>query len=165
MLLLGNMVLLSNVEMVSSAASIRKSSLTALIILRSKLTICSNFSVTIDQIIYRIILASIRDKGICPCPRCLVPKSTIRNLGTTNDRRLRETLLRSDNPKRRSEISSARCIIYEENYMVNSAAVEKILKQESLVPNLVISPSAPKTGNINLCLKECFFGKIAWSRF
>lgn len=157
LLLLGNMVLPSNVEMVSSAVSIHESSLTQPIIPRSKLTICSNFLVTIDLILYRIILASIRDKGICPCPRCLVPKSTIRNLGTANDRRLRETLLRSDNAKRRSEISSARRIIYEENYMVNSAAVEKILKRESLVPNLVISLSALKKGNINIYLKECFF--------
>jgi len=145
LLLLGSMVLLSNVEMAPSAASIHESSLMQLIILRSKLTIHLNFLVTIDPIICRIILASIQDKGICPCPQCLVLKSTIRNLGTTNDCRLHETLLWSDNPKRRSEISSARRIIYEENYMVNSAAVEKILKQESLVPNLVISPSPLKS--------------------
>lgn len=86
---------------------------------------------------FRIILASIRDKGGCPCPRCLVVKGKIRRLGQSDDRQQRKTSLRLDNNQRRSQISSARRAIYELNYRVNSAAVERMLKEQSLVPTNV----------------------------
>ena len=85
----------------------------------------------------RVLLASIRDKGMRPCPRCLVSKEDIRKLGLSSDRRQRRTNSRVDDLYRQSKITSARRIIYEENYRINSAAVERILKEESLVPNLV----------------------------
>ncbi|KAI0054211.1 hypothetical protein BV25DRAFT_1817308 [Artomyces pyxidatus] len=46
----------------------------------------------------------------------------------------RRTLARVDNAQRRAHISSARKLIYQDEYAVNSEAVEKILKAESLVP-------------------------------
>jgi len=85
----------------------------------------------------RVLLASIRDKGHRPCPRCLVSKQDIKNLGLSKDRQQRVQFQRVDNLQRQVKISSARRIIYEENYRVNSAAVERILKEESLVPTSV----------------------------
>ena len=85
----------------------------------------------------RVLLASIRDKGYRPCPRCLISKQEIKNLGLPKDRQQRVQSPRVDNLQRRNKISSARRIIYEENYRVNSAAVERILKEESLVPTSV----------------------------
>jgi hypothetical protein len=55
------------------------------------------------------------------------------------DRQYRLSLKRSDDLQRRGKIQSARSLIYEKNYQVNSSAVEKLLKPESLVPTSVCS--------------------------
>lgn len=49
----------------------------------------------------------------------------------------RVTLARVDDNQRRGTIVSARRLIYERNFSVNSASVEKLLKPLSLVPTLV----------------------------
>jgi hypothetical protein len=49
----------------------------------------------------------------------------------------RETLARVDDLSRRNRVASAREIIYEKKYAVNSRAVENLLKPESLVPTAV----------------------------
>jgi hypothetical protein len=49
----------------------------------------------------------------------------------------RASLARVDDDRRKDKISAARSIIYDKNYAVNSAAVENILKQQSLVPTSV----------------------------
>jgi hypothetical protein len=82
----------------------------------------------------RVLLASIRSKGACPCPRCLIPLSRIQNLGMKLDMKQRCTLARMDDENRRSKINTARDIIYNKNFAINSKYVEALLKQESLVP-------------------------------
>jgi len=47
--------------------------------------------------------------------------------------KLRETLVRVDDEARRWKVKIAREIIYEKNYVVNSKAVDAILKAQSLV--------------------------------
>lgn len=49
----------------------------------------------------------------------------------------RLSLARVDNEDRKRKVQTARRIIYEKNYAVNSEAVEKLLKEESLVPTSV----------------------------
>lgn len=58
-------------------------------------------------------------------------------MGKVRDMQQRKTLARVDNESRRCKIESARDIIFNKNYIVNSNAVEAILKAESLVPNTV----------------------------
>jgi len=58
-------------------------------------------------------------------------------MGKVRDMKTRKTLARVDNEMRRYKVETARDIIYNRNYVVNSKAVEAILKAESLVPNLV----------------------------
>jgi hypothetical protein len=82
----------------------------------------------------RIILASIRNRGYCPCPRCLIPLSRFQNMGMKQDMKERKTLARVDDEAWRRKIDIAQDIIYKMNYAVDSEAVEKILKDESLVP-------------------------------
>src|SRR5262245_57089367 len=50
------------------------------------------------------------------------------------DMKLRETLARVDDEARRRKVEIAREIIYEKNYVVNSKAVDALLKDQSLVP-------------------------------
>lgn len=81
----------------------------------------------------RVLLASIRDKGRCPCPRCLIPLTKVHNLGTVADMKQRQRLERVDNFTRRDKVKKARSIIYNQNYAVNNDASEELLKDESLV--------------------------------
>jgi hypothetical protein len=85
----------------------------------------------------RILIAGIRNLGVCPCPRCLIPKSRVHNIGTATDMRQRKSLLRVDDIHRRNKVFAARRVIYEKQYQVNSKAVERMLQTESWVPNLV----------------------------
>ena len=85
----------------------------------------------------RIIVAAIRNRGRCPCPRCLIPMERLQNMGMGLDMVQRESLSRVDDIKRRVKVTSARNIIYEKNYAVDGDAVETILKEQTLVPTLV----------------------------
>jgi hypothetical protein len=42
-----------------------------------------------------------------------------------------------DNPSRQSKVFAARRLIYEKHYQVDSAGVEGLLKEQSLVPTSV----------------------------
>jgi hypothetical protein len=75
--------------------------------------------------------------ALCPCPRCLTPLSHFHNLGTATDRQRRVTLARVDDRGRQNSVFAARKLIYERHQQVNSTAVENLLKEPSLVPNLV----------------------------
>jgi hypothetical protein len=88
----------------------------------------------------RILLASIRQLGICPCPRCLIPLSEVHKLGTKRDIARRVTRARVDDQSRRGKVVAARRLIYQKNYPINSLAVENLLKEQSLVPTDVRDP-------------------------
>lgn len=87
--------------------------------------------------ICRALIASIRGKGRCPCPRCIIPLSRVQNLGKLQDMKQRVTLARIDNDVRRYDINRARELIYKNNYAVNSTHVKNILNEQSLVPTAV----------------------------
>jgi hypothetical protein len=58
-------------------------------------------------------------------------------MGTVRDMRQRVTLGRVDDDANRRKVETARDIIYKKNYAVDSATVEAILRDESLVPSYV----------------------------
>jgi hypothetical protein len=58
-------------------------------------------------------------------------------MGMRRDMTQRETLIRVDDLSRRNRVASAREIIYEKKYAVDSTAVENILRVDSLVPTAV----------------------------
>ncbi|KAI0070164.1 hypothetical protein K474DRAFT_1693896 [Panus rudis PR-1116 ss-1] len=82
----------------------------------------------------KVLLASIRDMGSCPCPRCLIPKSEIYRLGQTCDSRVRVSHARKDDADRRSKVQAARRFIYDHGHGIASKPVEDLLKPQSLVP-------------------------------
>jgi hypothetical protein len=57
-------------------------------------------------------------------------------MGRPQDKQQRETLARNDE-RRGVMVSTARSLIYEQNFAVGSAAVERILKPQSWVPTSV----------------------------
>ncbi|KAL6302742.1 hypothetical protein BKA93DRAFT_827245 [Sparassis latifolia] len=81
----------------------------------------------------KVLLATIRDMGGCPCPRCLIAKKDIHQLATVTDMRCRHDAAHVDDDARRSKVRQAQKFIYELGYVVNSAIVDEILKAESLV--------------------------------
>lgn len=81
-----------------------------------------------------MLLASIRDKGRCPCPRCLIPLTRVDKLGTVEDINQRKKLARVDDENKRGKVAKARDHIYRRNVAVDNDAVEKLLKDQSLVP-------------------------------
>ena len=96
-----------------------------------------NHGISLSNACHRILIASIRNLGVCPCPRCLISLNRVHNLGMVRDMTQRRTLARVDDNHRRGKVLAARRVIYEKNYQVNSAAVEAILQKESWVPTVV----------------------------
>jgi len=77
----------------------------------------------------------IRDKGNCPCPRCLVSKEQLDKVGLKRD-----TKFRLKNPRTfmLNQIQQARRWIYEKARSITSRAVEDLLKPTSSVPTMVV---------------------------
>ncbi|KAH7919882.1 hypothetical protein BV22DRAFT_1022211, partial [Leucogyrophana mollusca] len=102
----------------------------------------------------KILLACIRNRGGCPCPRCLIPLCRIQNLGMTRDMSQRKTLARLDDGHRQAAISNARKLIYEQGYAVDSAAVDRLLKPHSLVPTC--NAFSEKLTPLGICIFSMF---------
>jgi len=102
-------------------------------------------------------MASIRNLGNCPCPRCALPLSDVHLVGTTKDRQNRKKLLRTDDHRYRLTVSNARKAILERNYAVNSAVVERLLKPRSLVPTTVRHSSLHLSRKTLIPFLECVF--------
>jgi hypothetical protein len=86
---------------------------------------------------YRILLATMRSRGLCICPRCLMPLSRFGEMGMVRDTNFRKAEPRVDGEEWRSDVRSARKVIYEENYAIDNATVESMLKDRSWVPTTV----------------------------
>jgi hypothetical protein len=111
--------------------------LTLLTIQRSRIYRSTNYNYLVSYILRRILMAGIRNRGQCPCPRCKTPLSASHLVGTKQDRKNRLRLQRIDDSDRRDAVARARFEIYNRNQHVNGARVERCLKEHSLVPTAV----------------------------
>ncbi|KZV98671.1 hypothetical protein EXIGLDRAFT_606761 [Exidia glandulosa HHB12029] len=82
----------------------------------------------------KVLLATIRDGGGCPCPRCRVRHGDMHKMGTKEDMETRRSEIRVDDAARRSKVEAARKVIYKDGYAVNNERIEDLLKDESYVP-------------------------------
>jgi len=83
-----------------------------------------------------VLLACVRSLGACPCPRCFIKKVYISGLGTNVDGQ-RRAKLRTCDQRYQTKIETARRIIYEQGYVVNSKAVDNVIGSESFTPTRV----------------------------
>lgn len=83
---------------------------------------------------YRVLLATVRNRGNCPCPRCLVPKVDLRKVGQVRDLQNRVSNARHYVG---DLICLARDFIYKLGRNVASTAVERLLFSHSWVPTMV----------------------------
>ncbi|KAJ7695466.1 hypothetical protein B0H17DRAFT_930752 [Mycena rosella] len=82
----------------------------------------------------KVLLATIRNLGKCPCPRCLVTKDKLDQVGTARDDKIRVTSKRVDDEDLRSTIQKARDRIYRWGRTIKSITVERLLSPKSWVP-------------------------------
>lgn len=83
---------------------------------------------------YRVILATVRNRGLCPCPRCRVPMEDCDKLGGVFDMRYR---LEKARTYLANAVNNARDRIYRLGQGVSAKGVEDMLKPFSLLPTVV----------------------------
>ncbi|KAJ7330330.1 hypothetical protein DFH08DRAFT_926009 [Mycena albidolilacea] len=82
----------------------------------------------------KVLLATIRNLGKCPCPRCLVEKDRLDQVGNIRDDNVRVESARADNKQFRSYVERARSWIYRQAKAIKSVKVEGLLYAKSWVP-------------------------------
>jgi hypothetical protein len=125
--------------------------------------ICRAFEVIFELTIARALIGTVRPLGQKPCPRCLVRKCDIHQMGTPEDTALRISQPRRDSDDRQKLVKSAQHIILEEGYAVASDKVEYLLKPDSLLPTQVrglLDHRNPIRKEATSPLTECLFENI-----
>ncbi|EIW80786.1 hypothetical protein CONPUDRAFT_57709 [Coniophora puteana RWD-64-598 SS2] len=82
----------------------------------------------------KVLIATVRDFGGCPCPFCTMPKDHIPRLGTKRDWVERAEGARIDDSERQSKVQQARDLIYRRGLALGNTQVEDYLKPQSWVP-------------------------------
>ena len=124
----------SSALMALNGASIREFSPTPPIIQKSEFYFIFQLCHPLTIVFPRVLLATIRDKGLCPCPRCLVSKAKLDRLGFCRDISIRVDKFRTFMA---SQVRIARRAIYELAKPIGGKAVEDLLKSFSGVPTMV----------------------------
>jgi hypothetical protein len=128
-----NMVLPSFVPTTSCAFFSPVSSRILQIILRSECWSLCDVLMVLTTLLPRVLIASIKSLAMCLCPRCLIRKQQVGDLGTKNDRKRRKKD-RADDEHHRKKVARAREGIFEKGYKVTGAKVERMLGEESIAP-------------------------------
>ncbi|KAK0479626.1 hypothetical protein IW261DRAFT_1564281 [Armillaria novae-zelandiae] len=82
----------------------------------------------------KMLMACLKTLGMCLCPRCLIRKPEVSQMGTINDIKRRLTKAHQDNHPTCWRIEEARKKIFLKGKAINSTHVEALLKDESLIP-------------------------------
>ena len=106
----------------------------------------------ISNSLLRVQLATIRDNGLFPCPRCLVSKSVLHLLGCPGDIAVRVEQARKVLSKL---VTRARKLIYKDAKAINGKGVDDLLKEFSGVPTIVRCAPFIPYANIVDGLTEC----------
>jgi len=84
-----------------------------------------------------MLIATLRNNGQCPCPRCLVKKDHIHLGGTPADTTTRTTRPRKHDHLFMDVINTARQLFNTGLRSLTSDPVERLLKPRSWVPTVV----------------------------
>ncbi|KAJ6605147.1 hypothetical protein B0H10DRAFT_1886664, partial [Mycena sp. CBHHK59/15] len=82
----------------------------------------------------KVLLATIRNLGKAPCPRCYLPKEDIPELGTVRDDKKRETLARTDDHVQDGTLGRIRRWIFQLGHKVKSTTFDYYLLARSWTP-------------------------------
>ena len=84
-------------------------------------------------------------------------------MGAPNDMRRRQLLAHTDDDNRQNKVLRARELIFERNYAVNTPQIEKLLRDQSLVP-ITVSKESSSPASIwctNTVVKNAFSDKLS----
>lgn len=81
----------------------------------------------------KVLIATIKDMGSCPCPRCLMPKASFHLLGLFRDMRYRMANIRT---YCLAGVTRARAFVYESGNTVDGSKVQRTLGEGSWVPTI-----------------------------
>lgn len=129
---------LLSAKMVCFAVSFPASLHIRRIIRRSKLRSLARVRNPDLRFLYRVLLATIRNLGKAPCPRCYLAKADIPKLGTVHDMKKRETLARTDAHVHDGTLTRIRNWIYKLGRNVKSTTFDFFLLARSWTPTSVI---------------------------
>ncbi|KAG2751869.1 hypothetical protein P692DRAFT_201683986, partial [Suillus brevipes Sb2] len=93
----------------------------------------------------KALIATIKDMGSCPCPRCLTPKNMFTSLGLVKDMQSRLINLRQ---YAMTKVKQAREYIYRQGNTVDGAKVDDALGEGSWVP--VLNQFVNRLGSLGL---------------
>ena len=85
-------------------------------------------------IVFRVLLATIRDQRLCPCPHCLVPNTKLDQLRLIADMKTR---IQKYHVYPTDAVKKARDAIYNFVDPVNGTTVQRLLKGTSTVPTSI----------------------------
>ena len=102
--------------------------------------------------ISRVLLATIHDNGLCPCPRCLMQKTYLDRMGWIADANFRIKEVRR---YLHEKVKAARDLVHRLGHAVASAHVNDLLKPTSSVPTLVSEPLTLYSYDLTLQTIEC----------
>lgn len=118
-------------------------------------SVCSFIRLGLSHDTFRVLITNVRIFGGCPCPWCLIPKDQLQDVATVNDMSQHNMLSRHDTADRCAKIILACCLIYEDQYVVNTPQVEALLKHESLVLTMVCILPIQNEFIFNLIFRTC----------
>ena len=85
----------------------------------------------------KVLAASIRNWGNCPCPCCMMPLSDVHRMGIKADQSQRHWLVRADTLACQTKVECSISLIHKDLSPVDAMAIESLLCEESLVPTAV----------------------------
>jgi hypothetical protein len=106
----------------------------------------------------RAALATIRERALCPCPRCFVEMKKVDKMGQKNDDRARV-----NNPRTfmANLVQTARDCIYRLGYSIVSKKIDNALKPFSLMPTMVSNINDLLLSVSNLLCQNAFIDKLS----
>ena len=90
-----------------------------------------------EQMWNRVLLLCTRFLRECPCPRCLVKKVNVPQMGKPSDMLMHRTEIRTNDKAYQALIEKAHWLIFKDGKNVTSKKVNNLLKEQSLVPTRV----------------------------
>ena len=85
----------------------------------------------------RVLLSCIKHLGGCLCPRCLVKKADVPQMGKPSDMLTRMTDIRTNDKAYQALINKAQRLIFQHGKKITGKGVSDLLKDQSLVPTRV----------------------------
>ncbi|KAL1658266.1 hypothetical protein GGF50DRAFT_131811 [Schizophyllum commune] len=101
----------------------------------------------------KVLLATIRDGGLCPCPRCFVAKTKLDRMGLVRDMKAR---LQSARTYLLDRVQWARKAIYKLAHLIGGTVVDSSLKDYSAVPteNAFVQRLGPDSNPSNMLVVD-----------